>query len=91
MSVGVDEPSQVMFVTDVYAEAVAAKAAGKCIGVISIVGLSLFFLLFVDCLSINGYRFILWQFLVSLSNSYLFWSKLQLVDDTGDSIILLES
>ncbi|XP_064969368.1 probable bifunctional methylthioribulose-1-phosphate dehydratase/enolase-phosphatase E1 1 isoform X4 [Musa acuminata AAA Group] len=28
VSVGVDEPSQVLFVTDVYAEAVAAKAAG---------------------------------------------------------------
>ncbi|CAL9120686.1 unnamed protein product [Musa textilis] len=28
LSVGVDEPSQVLFVTDVYAEAVAAKAAG---------------------------------------------------------------
>lgn len=44
VSVGVDEPSQVLFVTDVYAEAVAAKAAGKCISVISIVGMSLFFL-----------------------------------------------
>lgn len=28
-SVGVDKPSQILFVTDVYQEAMAAKAAGK--------------------------------------------------------------
>lgn len=28
-SVGVDNPSQILFITDIYEEAVAAKAAGK--------------------------------------------------------------